>query len=402
MLIFNPETGFAVDDIATVRSQVATAWINAFHKDGQVDLNTDPETPAGQLIDSETASICEKDAELLYLCNQFDPFKNEGVFQDAIGRIYFLTRKKAIASSVKLTVTGLAGTVIPVNAQVQSTADGTIWQADASITIGANGTAEGNFKCMAEGAISASAGTITQIMTVVAGWDTATNNDAATVGSLEENRGSFEFRRYASVALNSRGTAASVYARLMQLDGVIGVLVRENRASSPKVIDSVTLSPHSVFIAVLGGLDARIAETIYKTISAGCDTNGGTTYDVTDENTGVVETIKFERPASINVYVRARFSNVTLLSADNIKAIREAIYNNFYGLDPTEVNGSIMPRYTMGDDIYAPRFSISIQNLGFNTLLNLDVSLDGSTWSDKVHIDIDKNPVLNTSNIVVE
>ena len=64
-------------------------------------------------------------------------------------------------------------------------------------------------------------------MTVVAGWDTATNEHAATVGTLEENRGQFELRRYSSVSLNSRGTAASVYARIMQLDDVIGCVVRE-------------------------------------------------------------------------------------------------------------------------------------------------------------------------------
>jgi hypothetical protein len=76
--------------------------VAAFHKDGQVDLNTDPETPAGQLIDSQTAAITEKDTELLYLCDQFDPAKNEGIFQDAIAKIYFLSRKAATPSTAKI------------------------------------------------------------------------------------------------------------------------------------------------------------------------------------------------------------------------------------------------------------------------------------------------------------
>lgn len=89
MLHFDPATGFYADDTETVRAAVAADWVAAFHKDGQVDLNTDPETPAGQLIDSQTAAITEKDTELLYLCDQFDPAKNEGIFQDAIAKSIF-------------------------------------------------------------------------------------------------------------------------------------------------------------------------------------------------------------------------------------------------------------------------------------------------------------------------
>ena len=109
MLHFDPDTGFYADDTETVRAAVAADWVAAFHKDGQVDLNTDPETPAGQLIDSQTAAITEKDTELLYLCNQFDPAKNEGIFQDAIAKIYFLSRKAATPSTATITVRGLSG-----------------------------------------------------------------------------------------------------------------------------------------------------------------------------------------------------------------------------------------------------------------------------------------------------
>ena len=81
MLHFDPATGFYADDTETVRAAVAADWVAAFHKDGQVDLNTDPETPAGQLIDSQTAAVTEKDTELLYLCDQFDPAKMRGSFR---------------------------------------------------------------------------------------------------------------------------------------------------------------------------------------------------------------------------------------------------------------------------------------------------------------------------------
>ena len=278
MLHFDPAIGFYSDEIEDVRSDVASAWQTAFANSTDVPLNTDPESPAGQLVDSQTSAIVEKDTELLYLCNQFDPAKNEGVFQDAIARIYFLTRKGAVPSSAVIKVTGLPGTVIPINAQIQSTTDDTLWQNQEAFTIGADGTATGTFYCLTSGSIDALPGTLTQIVTVVAGWDTATNAHAATPGTLAENRGAFEQRRYESVALNSRGTAASVYARIMQLKNVIGCVVRENKTNVPKVIDGITLSPHSVYVCVLGGSDGEIATAMYRTVSAGCDTNGTTTY----------------------------------------------------------------------------------------------------------------------------
>ena len=402
MLHFDPATGFYADDTETVRAAVAADWVAAFHKDGQVDLNTDPETPAGQLIDSQTAAVTEKDTELLYLCNQFDPAKNEGIFQDAIAKIYFLSRKAATPSTATITVRGLSGTVIPVNAQIMSSADDTIWQNVAAFTIGADGTGSGVFRCTTEGLISAAAGTLTRIMTVVAGWDTATNEHAAVVGTLEENRGQFELRRYASVALNSRGTAASVYARVMQLDDVIGCVVRENKTNQPKVIDGVTLSPHSVYVCVLGGNDGAIATAIYRTVSAGCDTNGTTDYLVEDDTTGIKEMIHFQRPTDADITIRLRFPNAAGFSADDLAAIRQAVFNNFYGEDPTVVDGSIMARPLMGDTIYAPRFAISVQNAGYTDLLDVDIAKTGGAWSDALYVKIDENPVLSLADIVIE
>ena len=98
-LVFDPQTGFSADDVASVRAAVAQAWKQAFKSDGTAELNTEPETPAGQLVDSQTASITQKDSELLYLANMLNPLKATGIFQDALAEIYFLQRKPAIPSS---------------------------------------------------------------------------------------------------------------------------------------------------------------------------------------------------------------------------------------------------------------------------------------------------------------
>lgn len=75
--------------------------------------NPDPATPQGQLITSETAIVQDKNSQLLFLANMFNPETAEGIYQDALAKIYFLTRQPARSTVVPCTCTGLPGTVIP-------------------------------------------------------------------------------------------------------------------------------------------------------------------------------------------------------------------------------------------------------------------------------------------------
>ena len=397
------DNGFTVPDVETVRESVRQSWISAFAAPGQPTLNTEPETPAGQLIDSQTAAITEADSELLYVAQQFDPAINSGVFQDAIARIYYLTRKAAVPSQAAITVTGLPGTVIPITAQIRSTEDQTLWGAAEAVTIPAEGVATVRFYCMTPGAITAAAGTLTRIVTVVAGWDTATNESAAAVGNLAENRGAFEARRYASVAVNSRSVAASVYGRIMQLDDVIACYVTQNRGSVPKVIDGYTLSPHSVYAAVVGGDDEEIARALYDTVSAGCDYNGNTEIEITDPNTGAVEVVKFQRPDDLRVRIMVSLVGYADdLPADYVQQVRTAIYNNFYGLDSEIVlDGRPLPRVTMNNTLFASRFPVSLYNIGLSNVSAVQVSRGTGAWASQIRIGLNENPTLQEADIVV-
>ena len=403
MLHFNEDTGFYTDEVGDVRSEVADAWVSAFAREGEPPLNTEPETPAGQLIDSQTAAIAEKDSELLYLCNMFDPRKSSGVFQDCLGQIYFLTRKGAVPSQATVTVTGLPGTVIPVAAQIRSITDDTLWSSTEAVTIPAGGTATAVFACMTPGAISAAAGTLTRIVTVVAGWDTAINTSAAVVGNPAESRGAFESRRYASVALNSRSTASAIYARVLQIPDVVSCYVTQNRTSTPQVIDGYTLKPHSVYVAVVGGDDDDIAQALYDTVSAGCDYNGNTEVQITDPSTGALETVAFNRPAEMDVYIRVTLVTDTALTDQQVTSIKQALYNNFYGLDSGIVlDDQPIPRVTMNTIIYASRFPVSLYNLGFSNVLEVNVRKDeGEPWADSVRATLNDDPVLLLDSIQI-
>ena len=401
MITFDSKTGFDVTEITDLREQIATEWQNAFKEKDRPLLNTNPETPQGQIIDSQVASVNQKDSEVLYLAQQFDPRTAEGRFQDALAEIYFIKRKSAINSYALCTLNGRSGTQISAGALIESEIDGTQWSLDQDVTIPAEETITAQFTCLTEGAISASAGTLTKIITTVTGWDTVTNA-TATVGSLEESQSAFEKRRYDSVALNARSTTDAVFANVSQCDEVIAVYVTDNKTNVNKTIDGYTLTPHSIFVCVIGGADQDIAKAIYEHLSAGCDYNGNTVIPVTDEYTGAVEQVKFYRPANYNIYIKVQIQDNDSLPNDYKNIIKQAVYNNFYGLDDIKINNEPLLRIKMNDDIYSSRFTPSILNVGIANVLTVQMSTDGSTWVNNWHMPITANPTLDQNNITIE
>lgn len=401
MLIFNEKTGFSVQEPQEVREEIAQSWINAFKSDDTPDINTAPETPQGQIIDAETLAITQKDAELAFLANMFNPKTARGIWQDALAEIYFIKRKKAVNSRCYCVLTGLNGTVIEKGSKIQSSADGTYWDLLEDVTINDNSSVTALFECESEGAVIASPNTLNKIITTVAGWDTVNNLQAATVGSLEESQQAFEKRRYDSVALNSVGTTASVFSRVNQIDDVVGCYVVDNKTNVNKIIDDYLLKPHSIYVAVLGGNNQEIAEAIYKSLSAGCDYNGNTQITVVDSHTHAKEKVTFMRPTQQNVYIKVNVFDKDLPD-DYENLIKNAVISNFYGQDEQiEIAGEAVTRAIMGQDIYASRFLPSILNKNISSLLSVQISLDNQTFSDYVHIKIDKEPYIDESNITV-
>ena len=401
MLIFNEKTGFSVQEPQEVREEIAQSWINAFKSDDTPDINTAPETPQGQIIDAETLAITQKDAELAFLANMFNPKTARGIWQDALAEIYFIKRKKAVNSRCYCVLTGLNGTLIEKGSKIQSAADDTYWDLLETVTINDNSSVTALFECESEGAVIASPNTLNKIITTVAGWDTVNNIQSATVGTLEESQQAFEKRRYDSVALNSVGTIASVFSRVNQIDDVVGCYVIDNKTNVNKIIDDYLLKPHSIYVAVIGGSNQDIAEAIYRSLSAGCDYNGNTQITVVDPHTHAKEKVTFMRPTQQNVYIKVNVFDKDLPD-DYENLIKNAIITNFYGQDEQiEIAGEAVTRAIMGQDIYASRFLPSILNKNISSLLSVQISLDNKTFSDYVHIKIDKEPYISSANITV-
>lgn len=402
MLQFDSSKGFTVSEVEDVRSEIASQWKEAFKEDNTPELNTEPETPAGQLIDSQTAAITQKDAEIAFLANQFNPLTSSGKFQDALGKIYFLTRHSAVKSTCTCTCTGIKGTEIEKGALIQSEVTSIKWKLINNAVIKSNGKVDAQFECIEEGPVEAGVNTLTNIVTVVPGWDSVTNANSASVGSYEESQSAFETRRYNSVALNSRGTNGAIYSRISQCDGVLACYIDSNRTNVIKKVDGYGIKPHSVFIAVIGGNNKDIAKAIYDTVSAGCDYNGNTSVRVTDEYTGATEEVTFLRPESLQIYVKVLLKDKETLPNQYETLIKDAIYNNFYGLDDNLIANEPLLRVVMNTDVYASRFTVSILNSNINNIMNISISSDNKNFENMIHIPCNREPVLSKNNIILE
>lgn len=369
MLTFSPETGLVTPSTADIRAEVTAMFVSAFTKNGLPALNTEPETPAGQLIDSLTAIIADKNAEILYLANQFNPLVAEGQWQAAIGQIYFLTPKTATNSVADCVCNGLQGTVIGAGSVIQSSVDNTRWVALETKTIPSGGNVTISFQCQTEGEISAGAGTLDKIVTVTPGWDSVSNPASAVVGTLAETQRAFEARRYNSVAINARGSVAALYSALASIDGVLDVAVLENNADDAVEKNGVTIPAHSIWISIVGGTETDIAYAIYRNKDAGCGTAGNTTISYTDNELSLAPTYNYyiERPSELPFGVKVTIRETDATPADIDELVKAAVTKNFLG-------NSSFPRAGTAQVIYSSRFYNDVITAGANDLISIEIA----------------------------
>lgn len=389
------EKGIKADDTAKVRQSLVEAWQEVFNDENAI-LNTEAESPAGQIIDSQAVLVTAKDSELVELMNQFDPRKADGIFQEALAAIYFLTRKTAQPTVVECTITGLQGTTIPAGSIIQNDSGYKLTSVGA-VTIPASGTATVEFQTVDVGAIPIGAGTCNKIITVIAGWDTVTNENAGVVGQLEESRAALETRRALSVAKNSHGSRLALQGSIATIDEVLDCLVLENKSNASVTIQGVSLISHSVAICVYGGADEAIAEMIYNKLDAGCGTNGGTTVTYVSED-GVPNSYQIVRPTPTNVYIEVKINETSTTPATIEDDIKNALLDDFNGLDANSGN----LRRGMGQTIYASSFSVAlIKTAEVSDLVSIEIGRSAGTYTNSVVMNADEEPILTTENISV-
>lgn len=362
------------------------------------DLNTAMNTPQGQLVTSLAAIITDERNQMINLLNQFDPRYAQGIWQDGLGYIYFMTRKMATHSSVELVLTGLAGTSIAAGTSFNDD-NGNTWQITHKTVIGSDGKAVAQAQCTTSGSVNAAPDTITTIPKAIAGLDRITNPYAAIAGVNEESRVDFEKRRYASVAINSKNTNASTYGAVADLPDVKDVYVIDN-PTDETINVGVTNYPvirNSILVSVVGGNDEAIAHTILNKAGSGCSFNGNTECIIADTENFPVRpptyTVKFLRPAIVPVFFQVTVDDRDSLSHQDSEAIKVAITKGF-------ATGAT--KAAIGQPVIASKFICPVAaTIPHLSVISLRISKNGVEWVDILNMGVDEFPTTTLYQIKI-
>ena len=363
-------------------------------------LNKSLSTPQGQLAQSLTAIIGDKNTQILEVSNQIDPARNSGRWQDAIGRIYFMERMAGRGTVVQATCYGLVGSLIPAGSLAQD-ANGHIYASTADAVIGADGSVVVQFQNQTHGPIACPQNSLTRIYLAVTGWERIDNAEAGVLGTEAESRYDFEQRRQNSVAIASTSMVASVRSAVWALPGVTDVYAAENDTSAPITLGatSVQIPPHCLYVCVAGGSDDDIAHAIQSRKSAGCNTVGNTSYTI-EVREGYAQpfpsyTYRWQTPKVTPIYFDVSLVKDNRLPADIVQQVKDAVVSAFAGQDGKQ-------RAQIGANIYSGRYYSAVQDVHVAVQISaLTIGKTASAGVGVVQIGIDELPTIDSSNIKV-
>lgn len=321
-------TGVIIPDTADLLGETQKNFKSVF---GQ-DLVVTPDTPQGVLI---TALTIVKDILVrnnAALANQINPLIAGGIFLDAILALTGYERGKNTFSTVTVNMAGVPGAVIPGGIIGETTA-GDKFESQSSVTLDSLGMASVTFAAIVAGAIGCPVGGLNTIVSGAIGLETITNPDEAILGSETETDANAKIKRKVTLALQGTSLAEAMISAVNKTSGVNSLFFRENVSDVTQVIDGVTMVSHSIYMCVDGGSDSAVANSMNITKGGGASYNNGPgthkSIPITNEFSGQVINVKFDRPEIIQILVRATVG-LNQAIEDPASSVRKAIvdYSN--------------------------------------------------------------------------
>lgn len=371
------ENGLTLESYDTLLTDLQND-LNAIYAPDGDSINFDSETPDGQATNIFTQ--IGTDIRELYqeIYNSFDPSKCSGVVQDTRYALNYLFRQGGTFTIQNIDVTvdrtvelsGLDGSYNDINAASYTVSDnaGNLWYLIDTVTL-EKGTHSLPFRAKNLGLVQTTVGTITNMVTTVLGVTSVNNSTApTTLGTDQETDQAFRIRRARSTEKSSLNNTDAMLSQLLDLEGVSDGTIWVN---STNETDSTGTPAGYIWVIVEGGANSDIAQTIY-TNSCGRGTRGEIIVDVPTIS-GQIFTVHFDRPTPIPLYIKFDFQLTVGLSAVNTDGIREVLAQNLtYNLNENAETSK--PTCEAANAIVA--------NGGGGYALNLQISTDGTNWTD--------------------
>ena len=315
------------------------------------DVYLEADSQDGQMIAIFALAIHDCNASVIAAYNQFSPVMSRGEGLSSVVKINGLRRLAASNSTATVRLVGQAGATI--NKGIVS--DGKHqWALPDLVAIPITGQIDVLATCATIGAITAPAGTLTQIVTPARGWQTATNIAAATPGAPVETDAALRVRQAVSTSLPALSVLSSIISHVADLDGVTAWSAYENDTDT---VDANGVLAHSISLVVDGGDPAAIARTIARHKTPGTGTYGTVSTVVADE-AGPALTVKFFRPVIVPVVVEIDLDPLPGYVSGTGVAIARAVAAYITGLP-------------IGSDVYLSKLFASAELSGLNGTYNV-------------------------------
>lgn len=312
------------------------AWATAkFQGIWGADVYLGNDSPDGQLVALLATAIDDVNSAFVAVFNSFSPAFAQGAGLSSVVKINGIARDVPSFSTVDLLCVGQGGVDIS-NGIVSDGVNN--WVLPPSTVIDpVAGQITATATCATLGAITAGAGTVDQISTIILGWQSATNLGVAVPGDPVETDSALRQRQSKSTMIPSETIMDGLVGALLALSGVTKVAPYANATNAT---DANGVPGNTVAMTVTGGDAVQIATVIYEKKGIGPGTYGTTTETVLDSR-GLPNVINFFRPTTVVITVQivinvVGYTGYTTLIGQEITAAVAAYIN---GLNDGGENG---------------------------------------------------------------
>lgn len=285
-----------------------------------------------------------------------------------LARIARLTRKEGSYTTVACTVTATADGVCEITTDLEAevTYEGVTYTFHPiyAVSVPASTSAEIILICTVTGPVYFEMGAITGFTTAVPNLDTLVSA-APQPGSGLESISSLRTRLMTNEAVSPlMGAVQGINA----LDGITKAVVLYNsNYDSSMVLGGKTVPPKKAVVFIQGYSD-KIAQEYYRHMSAQTYDDGTAQSQDFELGNGQNFTMYYYTPIAINLYIRVKVNSLLTIEREN------EIKNAIQGLSNSREIGKNYTSSYIIDSLNT--------NLYFTEIIGIEVSEDGTTWSN--------------------
>lgn len=410
--------GFIPAKAEDLLKQVQQIFVNAFGS--ELDI-TNASTPQALLIQEITNLLVEvNDAKALLYSQLYNPELAPGVFLDGLCKFNGISRHPALASTVKVTITGAAGTLIPAGTKIMNTNNDIFYNPSpatlpSSVPTGQLSQLEDVlFLSQEAGPISVDEGTVNKIIQIIQGVDSVTNPDEGIPGSVAETDAELRYRRLQQLANNSANTFGSLLPALYAIDEVSKARVYENfdKDDTKPDANGIIIKTHSILVVVFGpnfignlndpvviAAKQKVAKAMYQHKSPGCDMNGdvNVTYVPVDMPWCSFEAL-FYIAKKVDIYIAIEFVDQKANNLDTDALTQKVSDILIADVTGDNIKGSGIQ---IGDNFTSERFLIALYRNGIAGINSLLIDRSSPANSNSVQLQKTEVPILSKEHITI-